>query len=326
MTQTLAQSQSPKNIILSLLRDLPAMLFGVLLYTIGWTGFILSQGVTTGGLAGVTSIIQFTTNIPVYIPYNIINLLLVIISVIFLGWRFSLKTFIGVGLLAIFIPLGQALFSEGGSDVYHNVAEWAKTLVPNVGPLFTTEQSLLAVAFGGIFCGAGLFVVFNVNGSTGGTDIIVALFNKYRNISLGRAIIMTDAVIIGASFVVNLYFRGMSLQPAMESLALSAVEIIFCSVTLDFFTNSNKQSVQLFIFSSKYKEINDAIINRLNKGTTLIHAEGGYSGNTSKILMVVVRKNMLQSVNRIVKEIDLDAFVSQGTVHGVYGRGFDTLR
>ncbi len=324
MNQTLAQAHTSQ--VKSVLRDLLAMLMGVILYSVGWTGFILSQGVTTGGLAGITSIIQFATNIPVYIPYNIINVGLVIVSIIFLGWKFSLKTFIGVSMLFVFIPVGQALFGDPASAVYQNLASWLTSLIPNVGPLFTTDQSLLAVAFGGIFCGGGLFMVFNVNGSTGGTDVIVALFNKYKNISLGRALIMTDAVIIGASFLVNIYFRDMAVQPAVESLALSAVEIIFCSVTLDFLTNSNKQSVQLFIFSKEYKKISDAIIVRLNKGTTLIHAEGGYSGNSSKILMLVVRKNMLQNVNRIVREIDPDAFVSQGTVHGVYGQGFDTLK
>lgn len=311
--------------ILYLIHDFFFILLGVTLYAIGWTGFVLPQEVATGGLAGITTIIQIATGIPVTIPYNVTNVFLLLISIVFLGWRFSLKTVIGVALLGVAVPIGQAIFTDPSSEVYQKLWPWLTDIVPNIGPLLLGEK-FLAVIIGGILCGAGLFSVFNVNGSTGGTDIIVALFNKYKNISLGRALVMIDALIITTSYFVNVYVVGKDPQLGIELLTFSAVEILFCSMTLDYLSNSNNQSVQLFIFSNHYRDINDAIIERLNRTCTIIQAEGGYSKKEARILMVVARKRELQAINRIIKEKDPKAFVSQGTVHGVYGEGFDVMR
>lgn len=325
MSQALAAPVSKRAQAWYFVHDFFFIILGVCLYVIGWTGFILSQEITTGGLAGITTIIQIATQIPANIPYNIINVGLLVISIIFLGWRYSVKTLIGVILMGIAIPIGQALFGDPDTAVYHNLNSWLTDTIPNVGPLLKGER-FMAVIIGGILCGSGLFLVFHVNGSTGGTDVIVSIFNKYTTLSLGRAMILIDATIVTVSYFVNVYMVGKDPQLGMELLTFSIVEVVFCSMTLDYWTNSNKHSIQLFIFSKKYKEINDAIISRLHRGCTLVHAEGGYSQEETRILMVVTRKAHLQSINRIIKEIDPDAFVSEGTVHGVYGRGFDILR
>ena len=142
----------------------------------------------------------------------------------------------------------------------------------------------MAVIIGGILCGSGLFLVFHVNGSTGGTDVIVSIFNKYTTLSLGRAMILIDATIVITSYFVNVYVSGKDPQLGAELLTFSIVEVVFCAITLDYWTNSNKHSIQLFIFSKKYKEINEAIIQRLHRGCTLIHADGGYSQEEMRIL------------------------------------------
>lgn len=324
-TQPLAPPASKATQAWYFVHDMMFIVMGVILYVIGWTGFILSQEITTGGLAGVTTIIQIATKIPATIPYNIINVGLLVVSIIFLGWRYSVKTLIGVILMGVAIPIGQALFGDPSTEVYHNLNSWLTSTIPNVGPILK-EERFMAVIIGGILCGSGLFLVFHVNGSTGGTDVIVSIFNKYTNLSLGRAMILIDAVIVTTSYFVNVYLVGKDPQAGVELLTFSIVEVVFCSMTLDYWTNSNKQSIQLFIFSQKYKEINEAIVRRLGRGCTLIHAEGGFTLNDTRIIMVVTRKNHLQSINRIIKEIDPDAFVSQGTVHGVYGRGFDRMK
>ena len=325
MSQAIAAPTNNRAKAWYFVHDFFFIILGVSLYVLGWTGFILSQEITTGGLAGVTTIIQIATQIPANIPYNIINVGLLVVSIIFLGWRYSVKTLIGVVLMGIAIPIGQALFGDANTEVYHNLSSWLTNTIPNVGPLLQGER-FMAVIIGGVLCGSGLFLVFHVNGSTGGTDVIVSIFNKYTTLSLGRAMILIDATIVTASYFVNVYLMGKDPQVGAELLTFSIVEVVFCAMTLDYWTNSNKHSIQLFIFSKKYKEINEAIIQRLNRGCTLVHAEGGYSQEETRILMVVTRKAHLQSINRIIKEIDPDAFVSEGTVHGVYGRGFDNLR
>ena len=325
MSQALAAPNSKRAKTWYFVHDFFFIVLGVCLYVLGWAGFVLSQEIATGGLAGVTTIIQIATNIPAFIPYNIINVGLLIVSIIFLGWRYSVKTLIGVILMGIAIPIGQALFGDPNTEVYHNLSSLLTDNIPNVGPLLR-EERFMAVIIGGILCGSGLFLVFHVNGSTGGTDVIVSLFNKYTTLSLGRAMILIDATIVTASYFVNVYISGKDPQLGAELLTFSIVEVVFCAMTLDYWTNSNKHSIQLFIFSKKYKEINEAITQRLHRGCTLVHADGGYSQEEMRILMVVTRKAHLQSINRIIKEIDPDAFVSEGTVHGVYGRGFDNLK
>lgn len=325
MTTAITPQRSKSATAWYWLHDMFFIILGVILYVVGWTGFILSQEITTGGLAGITTIIQIATKIPANIPYNIINVGLVILSVVVLGWRYSVKTVIGVILMGLMIPIGQAMFGDPSSQVYANLNSWLVSTVPNVGPLLLGER-FMAVIFGGILCGSGLAIVFSVNGSTGGTDIIVSIFNKYTTMSLGKAMVLIDASIVTVSYFINVYVAGKNPQEGFELLTFSIVEVVFCAMTLDYFTNLNKQSIQLFIFSQKYKEINEAIISRLGRGCTLINAEGGFSQQGTRIVMVVTRKNHLQGITRIIKEIDPDAFVSQGTVHGVYGRGFDKMR
>ena len=253
MSQALNAPTSKRAQVWYFVHDFFFIVIGVCLYVIGWAGFVLSQEITTGGLAGVTTIIQIATNIPASIPYNIINVGLLVISIIFLGWRYSVKTLIGVILMGIAIPIGQALFGDPNTEVYHNLNSWLTRTIPNIGPLLKGERFMASI-IGGILCGSGLFLVFHVNGSTGGTDVIVSIFNKYTTLSLGRAMILIDATIVTASYFVNVYLVGKDPKVGAELLTFSIVVVLFCSMTLDYWTNSNKHSIQLFIFSKKYHQ------------------------------------------------------------------------
>ena len=191
------------------LKDILIIFAGVAIYTFGWTAFVLSQDITSGGLAGLTTIIQLATNIPASIPYNIINVGLLLLAIWILGWRFSMKTVIAVLMLAVTIPVGQALFTpmEGqGLEVYNNLPTWLTSTLPNFGPLLAPDEPFVALIVGASLCGAGLGLVFSANGSTGGTDIIVAIINKYSSLSLGRAMIFMDAIIVTTGAVVSHFF------------------------------------------------------------------------------------------------------------------------
>ncbi len=284
--------------------DYIVMMIGIMLYTFGWTGFILSQNITTGGLAGISTIIKIATGMPAAIPYNIINIGLAVVGLIFLGWRFMVKTTFGVLLLAVVIPIAESFFKN---------------------PLLANEP-FMAVAVGSIICGLGMGMVFGVNGSTGGTDIIMAIINKYKNMSLGRAMMMIDFIIISCSYFVNVYIAGVESSHAINLLIFSAVEVLIVSLTLDWYLNSNRQSIQYMIFSNKFEEINEAIKSRLDRGTTLLNATGGYSAQPVKVLMVVTRKSQSVAIYRIIHEIDPNAFVSEAVVRGVYGRGFQQIK
>ena len=226
------------------------------------------------------------------------------------------KTVISVVVLAIIIPIGEEYL------VVTEIVNGAKVFTP----LLLPDEPALALVIGSILSGLGIAVVFSVNSSTGGTDIIVAIMNKYKNMSFGRAILLVDCTIILCSYLVNVYIAGKSPSDAFNLLIYSAVEVILVSTALDWYLNSNRQSVQFLIFSLKNEELSNAIQERIKRGCTLLDATGGYSGQPCKVLVVVARKTQSLSIHRIIQEIDPKAFVSESVVRGVYGEGFQAIR
>lgn len=312
------------------IRDMFTIFLGVVIYAFGWTAFILSQDITSGGLAGLTTIIQFATNIPVTYPYYIINGILMVLAFVFVGRKFTFRTLIGVGMIFFVLPFAQALFTplstEQGRMVYENLPNFVTNIIPNVGPLLAEDEPFVALVVGAILCGIGMGMVFSANGSTGGTDVVVAIINKYKNISLGNAMIMLDACIVITGAVISHYYGPQySWTTALGKLAFSVVEIVLVGQMLDYIMNLNKQSVQFLIFSLKHQEISDAITQRLHRGSTILHAQGGYTQKDAKVVLIVARKYQSLSIYRIIKEIDPNAFVSEAVVRGVYGNGFDAL-
>ena len=283
-------------------RDLLVVFAGVLIYTVGFSFLIYPQRVTTGGLMGISNIITIITGVPVDVPYNLINITLLVIAFLFLDKNFFIKTLIGIGLLAVIVPLAT------------------RYVIP--------APSNEALILGSMMTGLGLGFVFSVNGSTGGTDVIVALISRYRNMSFSRLYVATDSTVVLFSFIANVYLADIKIDPlvAFDKIVMSFIQVVLLGITMDWYTSGNRQSIQFLIFSQKYKEINDAIISRLHRGCTILEATGGYTGQSQKVLLVVVRKQQSVAISRVIEEIDPKAFVSQGAVKGVYGQGFESLK
>ena len=265
---------------------------------------------------GICNIIAIITSIKVDIPYNIANITLLVIAFLFLDKNFFIKTLIGIGLLAIFIPLATrtAIPDPSVESLWHLQ--------------ILKDQPLLALILGAMMCGLGLGLIFSVNGSSGGTDVIVALISKYRNMSFGRIFVIVDGSIVLFSYFANVYLADIKIDAlvAFDKLVMSFIEVVLLAMTMDWYTSGSRQSVQFMIFSSKYQEINDAITSRLRRGCTILEATGGYTGQPQKVLLVVVRKQQSVAISRIIEEIDPKAFVSQGAVKGVYGEGFESIK
>ncbi len=179
------------------------------------------------------------------------------------------------------------------------------------------NDDFLSTVLGGILSGAGVGIVFSQGGSTGGTDIIAMIINKYRNISPGRIILYCDVFIIASSYLI---FQS------LEKIVYGYVAMGITSYTIDLLFTGSKQSVQMFIFSKKYNEIADRIGKEVGRGVTIIDGKGWYSGESTSILLVMVRKPEASQMFRIIKEIDRDAFMSVNNVMGVYGQGFERIR
>ena len=213
-----------------------------------------------------------------------------------LGWKFSIKTIFAVFTLTFFLSLIQKL-TEGLALLH--------------------DQPFMACVIGASFCGSGIGIAFTSNGSTGGTDIIAAIINKYRDITLGRVMLICDLIIISSSYFV--------LQD-WEKVVYGYVTLYICSFVLDQVVNSARQSVQFFIISEKYVEIGKHINEYPHRGVTVINASGFYSGKEQKMLFVLAKKRESTIIFRLIKDIDPNAFVSQSAVIGVYGEGFDRIK
>ncbi len=298
-------------------KDVFTVLMGLVLYIIAFSLFIYPQRITTGGLAGLCNIITIVTGVPIDIPYNTINISLLFVTFLMLDKNFLLKTLVSVSFLAVTMTIATRWAVPDPS-----VADAWKLLVLG-------DQPVVALIIGSLLIGLGLGMVFSVNGSTGGTDVIVALISKYkRNLTFGRIFMMVDGSIVTLSFFVNAYLaeNTIPIEKAFELLIYSIIQVMMVSIALDWYIRSNKQSVQFMIFSNKYQEINEAITKKLNRGCTIIEAKGGYTGEERKVLMVVTRQRRAVMISKVVEEIDPNAFMSQAEVRGVYGQGFDSIQ
>ncbi len=170
---------------------------------------------------------------------------------------------------------------------------------------------------GGAMSGAGLGLVFSHNGSTGGTDIIIALLNKYFRMSFGRAMQFIDISIICSSYV---------LFHSVETIVYGVAFTLVASFVCDYVINGSRQTVQFIIISKEYEKIADTINTKVRRGVTMIEGKGWYSKSDVKLLIVLARKYESQDVFNWIKAIDPYALVSQSFCQGVFGEGFDKIR
>jgi uncharacterized membrane-anchored protein YitT (DUF2179 family) len=284
-----------KAVLLQEIQDYFFVCLGLFLYAIGWTGFLLPSGITSGGVTGVGALVFFATKIPVGVTYLSINVVLLMFSIKILGFKFSLKTIINVLILSTLLSFFQTIIKE---------------------PLVKGEPFMSCV-LGGVLCGVGLGLVFNYKGSTGGTDIIALIINKYRNISIGKGLLFCDLLIVCSSYIV---FQS------VEKIVYGLVVLGISSYSVDMILNGMRQSVQFFVFSEKYDEIANAIVKQAHRGCTLLDATGWYTKKPVKVIVVMAKKNESVTIFRLVKSIDSNAFISQSSVIGVYGQGFEQLK
>ena len=277
------------------LKDYIMIFAGLILYAVGLTGFLLPNKIVTGGLAGVTVLIKSATEIPLWVSYVSINAVLLIFAWKIVGKNFVIKTVVSVAVLTILLRYGEFYITK---PIIH-------------------ADALLSSMIGAMFCGAGLGLVYSVNGSTGGTDIIGAVVTKYRHVSMGRVLLLVDILIVASSFFL---FRS------VEKIAIGLIVMAVMYYAVDVMISGMRQSVQFFIFTSKYDEVASHINSEIKRGCTIIDGMGWYSKKSQKIIIVLARKTESTSIFRLVKSIDQDAFVTQANVVGVYGKGFDVLK
>ncbi len=276
------------------IEDYITITIGLVVFSLAWTFFIIPAQITGGGVSGIGAVLFYATGIPVGITYFLVNIILVAVAIKVLGASFGIKTIYSMVVVSIGLTFSQQLISE---------------------PI--VDDTFLSAVLGGILSGVGLGIVFSKGGSTGGTDIIAAIVVKYRNISPGRVILYCDVIIIASSFFV---------LKSVDKMVYGYVTMGVVSYALDAVLSGANRSAQMFIFSKKYEEIADFINQQRYRGVTVIDGVGWYTKENVKVVISVVRKRETGAIFRKIKEIDPDAFISMGSVMGVYGQGFDKLK
>jgi uncharacterized membrane-anchored protein YitT (DUF2179 family) len=291
-----------------------------LINTLAWNLFLIPHEVAGGGATGIAAIVMYATKgllpaevqaffamlgmesvgggIPITVTFFAINAVLLIASVKVLGFQFSIRSIFGVLCLTVWLWIPFR-------DLYQRFT----------GEPFPLFEPFMSSILAGLILGIGMGLAFTNNGSSGGTDIIAKIINKYRTITLGRALLFTDVMIICSS--------GFLPDAGIDKVVYGLVAMTVTSITLDMYINGIRQSVQFFIFSKKYAEIADTITQNAHRGVTVINGQGWYSKEEVKVITVVARKNESTQIFRLIKEIDPNAFISQSAAIGVYGKGFE---
>ena len=282
---------------------------GIMLYTISFTVFLMPYQIVAGGVTGLSAIIYYATGFHVQNTYIIINLSLLVVALKVLGFKFLFKTIYAIFLLYFLLIVAQDIIPKQ----------------PNGMPikLLGEGQDFMYMIIGCVITGVALSTVFLHNGSTGGTDIIAASVNKYHNVSLGTVLIAVDFCIIGSCMFFPQF--GTYLERAhkvMFGLCVMTLE----NFSLDYIMNARRESVQFMIFSRKYQEIANAIGMETGHGVTILDGHGWYTGQEVKVLCILAKKRESTDIFRLIKLIDPNAFVSQSSVVGVYGEGFDEMK
>ena len=284
------------------------MALGMLLYSFGWICCILPAHAQGGGASGIALLIYYLTNgaVSIGVLVLIINAILLLIAGFIVGWHFGIKTIFCVLVMSLEMSVLQWLFTDPATGA--------------VMDIFNLDDRLLSSILGGVCSGIGVALCFQQGGSTGGSDIVVMIINKFHAISYGKFIRMTDTVIIASALLLP-----KSAGVGIDGVIYGFVMVAVFSYTVDMMLAGNQQSNQIFIVCKDYCAMADAINRDACRGATVIDATGWYSKQASKIVMVVCRKRDLTMVLKVVKQVDPEAFITVGSVMGVYGKGFEAL-
>lgn len=278
--------------------------FGIAVYTFAWSAFMLPAEIVGGGVSGISSVLNIAAGIP--LPIGVLNFIIngILLAIGFkvLGSKFGANTIYGIVMSSLFFIIWQQ-----GLDVER---------------LFLKEGSMafdpfMCAIIGGALCGGGIGLTFSMGGNSGGTDIIALIVSKFYNVSPGKVIMYLDIFIIGSSYFVS---------HEITNVVYGYIVMVTMTYVLDMVLDGNKQSYQIMVFSSRNKEIGDAITKEIGRGVTLLDGEGGFSHQPQKVLIVMAHKTDKPNVMQVIHRIDDNAFVSVSKTQGVYGRNFEKIK
>ncbi len=287
-----------------ILIDYLVMTIGVLFVTVAWECFMIPNGMSAGGLMGLCAVIEFATGgaIIASYSYTVINIALILIAIWAFGIGFGFRTLYCIGMQALALKLFTNL-------------DFLQAVPGNF--LYIHDRVMIPV-IAGVLEAVGIGLTIRKGGSTGGTDIIALMVNKYWPVSLSRMFFITDFIIITSILFLPGKVFGDMVYGYIMMAAYAAV--------IDFVVVGDRGAVQLLVFSSHHKEIADYIINKMERGVTVLKAIGWYTKQEKDVLLLLMRRNEVPEVSKVIKTLDSKAFMTVNSVGGVYGEGFEEIK
>ena len=287
--------------LLSTVKDYLILTVASFLFAFAWEGFMIPNGMSAGGMMGLCTIVQYATGgfIQAQYSYIVINAVLIIVAVLAMGIGFGFKT------IYCIVVSSLAMGLVGSLDFLHSAP----------GEFLFIQERVLIPVFAGAIEAIGIGLILRYGGSTGGTDIISLMVNKYWPISLSMIYLVTDVII--CSLLLFLPEKNFS------DMCYGLEELVVFSLMIDIVVGGKRSSYQLLVFSEHYKEIADHIITNMDRGVTLLKAQGWYTKKDKDVLLILINQKELPSLTRVIKEVDPRAFMSISPTNNVHGEGFD---
>jgi len=284
--------------------DYIVITIGIVLFVMAWQSFLLPNNMIDGGLTGASALLAMVTGISVDIWYFGVNVLLLILAWFILGQGFGIKT-----IYAIIVS--TALFRLLGDESM----SWLWSVE---GKALYVGDGILVPIIGGLLEAVGLALIILRGGSTGGTDILALIVNKFWPISIGRFYLMADFVVI----TLLIFVPGHCFTDVVYGYITMGV----CAYVLDLIMLGKDSAVQILIFSEHLKDIGDYINREMGRGVTALKAVGWYTQEDRQVLLVMLRKTEMPELVKAVKEKDPKAFVTVVPANNVFGEGFDEMK
>ncbi len=290
------------------MRDYLIIIAGMAIYAIGFTVFILPHEIVVGGMAGFSTLVYFATGqrIPVAVTMYTVNIMMLLLWFRILGRQFVMRTVFGASILSLMIGAIEGYFTSH--------------------PPLVTDMTM-SVLMGSCLCGLGVGLYYAHHGSAGGTDIVAAVFEKTKGVSIGRTMMIIDITIVTCSFF--LPFAGdmdARIQARVQTILYGWASIIIYSMLANYIVGMDKQTIQFLILSPKWREIADHVTHESGRGVTTVGGTGFWTGEHRELLIVWCRQYDADRIYEIVRNIDETAYIIQSNARSVYGNGFDPLK
>ena len=263
---------------------------GAILMATGLYFFLLQHNISAGGLSGLSLVMSQLIPVPLGIINLILNVIVLTLGAVFISKKFAQKSILAAVTLSVTIIILENLFPD----------------------VILTNDMILNVIFGPLIIAVGLGLIFYNGGSSGGSDVIATVINKYKDIPMHISLFCTDFTII----ILSMFVLGV--EPSLYAV----LAIIIQSICLDYVSQGLGRKIAVFIISDKYAEINDLLTKKYHRGVTLLHAEGGYTGREKKLVLTISNVRRFPVIREEILRMDDKAFIFSYTISEVFGEGF----